>query len=130
MSGYLRKRISENKIFCRTRFPKRFFVINFRFGTISIYQCENDFLKKPTENVKVIYFRDVKQISTFDECADNLCEKASKNFQYPFIVDTTQRRFELHASSVQERNMWITGFTYILVSTTEVQSIMTQQAKE
>ena len=32
MAGYMRKLVSGNKIFCRNRYPKRYFTINFRSG--------------------------------------------------------------------------------------------------
>lgn len=38
MRGYLRKRVNEYKIFQRTKFPKRYFSINFQLGKVNIYQ--------------------------------------------------------------------------------------------
>ena len=37
MRGYLRKRVNEVKIFQRTKYPKRYFVINFQAGKFNIY---------------------------------------------------------------------------------------------
>ena len=48
----------------------------------------------------------------------------SKTFKYPFIVKTIERMFLLFAPTEQERDMWIAGFEYIIVSTMQVQSIL------
>ena len=48
----------------------------------------------------------------------------SIKFKYPFFVKTTERLFELYASTTEERTMWIAGFNYVIVSTNEVQDIM------
>ena len=125
MRGYLRKKVHENKIFQRSKFPKRYFSINFQHGVIKIYQSENDYKNKKCTEFKEILFRDILKvhISATDDDNENK-EKASKNFTLPFILETSERKFELFACSVEERKMWITGFEYILVSTSEVQIIM------
>ena len=125
MRGYLRKRVHENKIFQRSKFPKRYFAINFQYGTIKIYPTEQDYNNKKCTDFKEILFRDILKVQNLGANEDNsLTEKASKNFRMPFQIDTSERKFELFASSEEERKMWLVGFEYILVSTSEVQIIM------
>ena len=35
-------------------------------------------------------------------------------FNWPFFVDTKERKFEFYAQSEIERNMWRSGFEYVL----------------
>ena len=48
-------------------------------------------------------------------------------FKFPFSVVTSQRIFEFYASCPQEREMWIAGFNYVVLSSKEVQKIMNDQ---
>lgn len=133
MRGYLRKRVHENKIFQRSKFPKRYFAINFQHGTIKIYQTESDFKNKKCTDFKEILFRDILKVhQNLATTEDNklASDRASKNFRMPFQIDTSERKFELFASSEEERKMWLTGFEYILVSTSEVQTIMQQEQEK
>lgn len=123
MRGYLRKRVQQNKLFQRSKHPKRYFAINFQLGTINVYHTEENYKKKDPDSIEIL-FRDVQRLLTFGKAAEQQYEVASKNFRSPFIVQTTQRKFELFASSEEERKMWIAGFQYILVSTSEVQILM------
>lgn len=123
MRGYLRKRVAECKIFQRSKHPKRFFVVDFRTGTISVYHTEDEY-KQSNLNRKDILFRDIKQLTLFSKEAEKKYEVASKNYRFPFIVNTNERKFELFASSEEERQMWVVGFQYILISTSEVQNMM------
>lgn len=50
------------------------------------------------------------------------CE--SKTFKFPFMVKTVDRVFVLFAPSYSEREMWIAGFNYVIVSTNQVQSLL------
>ena len=56
-----------------------------------------------------------------------MLRKLASGSQYvlPFFVKTTDRVFELYTSTPDEREMWMAGFQYILISTKEVQQIMT-----
>ena len=58
MRGYLRKRVHENKIFQRTKHPKRYFAINFQTGTLNVYHTEEHYRKKDPDS-KEILFRDI-----------------------------------------------------------------------
>lgn len=73
MQGYLRKRVADNKIFVRTKHPKRYFVIDFIQGTLNIFQNEKDFHQKAS-NFKSILFRDIKKLMLFDKDAENKFE--------------------------------------------------------
>jgi hypothetical protein len=50
---------------------------------------------------------------------------SSSTYTLAFFVKTTDRVFELYTSTPEEREMWMAGFKYIMISTKEVQSIMT-----
>lgn len=128
MRGYLRKRVHENKLFQRTKFPKRYFAINFQHGIIKIYQSEADYKNFKCTDFKELLFRDILRVNSLsggsDEDVTQATERASRNFKMPFQVNTSERKFELFASSEEERKMWLAGFEYVMVSTQEVQIIM------
>ena len=45
---------------------------------------------------------------------------APKNHPYPLFVKTKDRTLVLFCQHMEERNMWIDGFTYVVKSTREV----------
>jgi hypothetical protein len=59
-----------------------------------------------------------------------MVEVCSKKFQHPFFVKTKDRNFALYAATFEERRMWMAGFDYLVKSTTIVQEIIEQNARE
>ena len=49
---------------------------------------------------------------------------AYEKYWYGFELTTMKRIFYLFASNKEEREMWITGFEYVIISTNRVQMIM------
>ena len=126
MRGYLRKKVKENKLFQRTKFPKRFFAIDFQLGNLKIYQNEIEWKSGTCTDYKEIICRDILKCSSLgsghdDDTSSKNNEKASKNYTVPFQLCTAERNFELYSCSEEERNMWLAGFEYMIVSTQEVQ---------
>lgn len=92
-------------------FPRRFFKIQFDHGTIEIYKS----LKVDDQDINRIRFSEVVTVSTPTErLQQELVEKCSKKFQWPFFLYTEKRNFELYAQTEQERKMWIAAFDYII----------------
>ena len=42
------------------------------------------------------------------------------NYKFPFSIKTNARVFEFYTSSPYERDMWIAGFDYVILSSNEV----------
>jgi hypothetical protein len=55
---------------------------------------------------------------------------SGSSYVFPFFVKTTSRTFELYTTTPDEREMWISGFKYILISTKEVQQIISANDEE
>lgn len=123
MQGYLRKRVSEIKFFQKNLFPKRYHIIDFTKAQMII---QSKPLQTDLTKIKRIPFRDIYNAYLPTEENDKILRKLSSGSSYvfPFFVKTPDRIFELYTSTPDERNMWMAGFKYILISTREVQQIM------
>ena len=125
--GYLKKRVKELKFFQKKVFPTRHFTINFTKAILSILDKN-----KSTEltvrahahehkSAKNIPFRNITECflptESYEQHAKLVC---SKKYQYCFFLNTVDRLFELYASTIEERLMWVTCFTYLIMSTKEV----------
>ena len=52
-----------------------------------------------------------------------------KNWEHGMYLQTRERLFFLCAKSEEDRNMWMSGFRYLLASTVTVQTIMKDNSK-
>ena len=96
MQGFLKKKVEQQKLFQKQLFPRRFFKIQFDHGTIEIYKS----LKVDDQDVNRIRFSEVVTVSTPTErLQEELVEKCSKKFQWPFFLYTEKRNFELYAQT-------------------------------
>lgn len=86
--------------------------------------------EKSDPECKEYKFRDLTQLQKLTKESEAIYDKASKNFKHPFVFVTTDRTYEVVASSEEERNMWMAGIKYVLISATEVQLIMQEEAKQ
>ena len=48
----------------------------------------------------------------------------NSTYKFPFSVKTNSRVFEFYSSSAQERDMWLAGFDYVILSSKQVQKII------
>lgn len=73
--------------------------------------------------MKRVPFRDIHNAYLPTEQNDKTLRKLASSSQYvfAFFVKTANRVFELYTSTPDEREMWMAGFRYILISTKEVQ---------
>ena len=86
--------------------------------TVATIQIKNTREEKNLDKIKHIPFRNIIDLilpSDLDEKVI-LC-RCSKTYKFPFFLHTIDRKFELCASSENERKMWMSGFNYIKVST-------------
>jgi len=47
-------------------------------------------------------------------------ERATNAYCFPFYLITAERRFLLYTTSDEDRNMWLDGFSYLIMSTKEL----------
>jgi len=124
MSGELKKKVQELKFWQKKIYPKRYFVIDFSTAVICIRHAKDDtkFVSVPFREVLDVYIPPPQKESKIKfEC--------SKNFNFPFYLETKERKYLLFTATFDERIMWIAGFKYIIVSTTEVQRIMDENER-
>lgn len=123
MQGWLRKRVQEVKFFQRNLYPKRYHIIDFTKAQMLI---QNSKTQTDPSKIKRVPFRDIQSAYLPTDGCDKMLRKLASGSQYvfAFFVKTTNRVFELYTSTPDEREMWMAGFKYILISTKEVQQIM------
>ena len=97
--------------------PKRYFVIDFQ--TAILYIRNDKKSAKPDD--KQILFRDILDCYLPKQ---DLNSEMPKGWENPLYLQTRSRLFVLCAKSLEDRNMWMAGFRYILASTLTVQTIM------
>lgn len=100
------------KMFNLSIFPKRYFVINFKFARLIIYHNKED-----EKSGKTILFRDILS------CEDTK-GKNTKDGTSPFIIKTSERQYILVAPTSMEKQIWIDAFSYIIPSTQALQDII------
>lgn len=124
MQGYMRKRVQEVKFFQKNLFPKRYHIIDFTKAQLVI---QNKPDSTDASKIKRVPFRDIQAAYLPTPENDKILRRLASGSQYvlAFFVKTSNRVFELYTSTPDERDMWMSGFKYILISTKEVQSIMT-----
>lgn len=118
MQGYLKKRVQKLKFWQKGEYNKRFFILDFTIANIQIKTTKEETNK---ENIKKVPFRNI--ISCYlpnAKSEERIRQVCSKTYRFPFFLKTLDRMYELCSSSEEERNMWIAGFSYIIVSTSQV----------
>ena len=76
--------------------------------------------EKTSKNKKAIMFRDILDCYLPKESTGNL----PKDWLWQFCVVCSNRTFTFTTKTQDERNMWMAGFRYLIVSTVAVQKIM------
>lgn len=125
MEGYLKKFVKQVRIFQRSLYPKRYFVIDFTIAKIFVKQdksCTIGPKEGSNSKVKVIPFRSIKDCYLSTVKLDK--STVPKNWQNVFYVQTIERLYVLCAKNEEDLKMWMAGFKYIISSTSTVQQIM------
>ena len=106
-------------------YPLRYYKVDFEEQRIVVkhkdhYADDHEFYSK------IIYFRELLDCYKFSE-EDEEKEKESRHYPkdltFPFVLQTTERKFELFTSTDDERKLWVTCFNYIIKCTKESESI-------
>lgn len=119
MEGTLRKFVQQVKIFQRSLHPKRYFLVDFQAAMLLIMR-EKGAGEKDTTSV---FFRDI--VDCYLPKKD-MKDELPKNWKQVFYLKTSERLYILLAKTLEDRNMWMAGFRYIIASTYTVQQIIKQ----
>jgi hypothetical protein len=82
---------------------------------------KKDHKELENNNTKEIYFRDIV------DCylpKNDIKKSLKKGWPHAIYLQTRDRLYILCMKTIEERNMWISGFRYIIASTTTVQNII------
>lgn len=106
MQGLMKKRCRNDSIFQKS-YLKRYYTLD--FGNAVMFIKDGD----------TIPFRDIVRVMLPQFNQEEVFRKNvnSKTFTFPFFVKTNMRFMELYAASEEERQMWVAGFEYVLIST-------------
>ena len=114
LQGYLKKRVSEVKLFQTKVFPTRYYIIDFATAQLLMMSKATD---KEQDRV-IIPFRSIKEsflpLPEYEVKIKKIC---SKKYNFPFFVRTVDRLFELYSSQDSERTVWMAAFDYLIKST-------------
>ena len=106
---------------------KRYYIVDFSSATM----CMKDEYTQKKEECKKMAFREILEvIEPSGEFEIKAIKDAPKNHPYPFYLKTKERTLVLYCQKMEERNMWIDGFIYVVKSTREVQKIIDQNNKK
>ena len=93
LEGYLKKQIESFKIFNVGVFPKRYFIVDFKYAKMTIQKSKRD-----VASAKVILFRDILQ------CYGLFWQgKLAKEWTFSFFLKTVQRDYVLIAATPMEK---------------------------
>lgn len=81
---------------------------------------------KKVSQFKITLFRDIKDCHLPKE---DMSGQMPKNWQHGFFLITTERTYFLMAKTIEDRNMWMAGFRYLIASTVTVQNIMRDNSR-
>lgn len=123
MQGNLKKRAKEKSFFKQKLYYLRYFLIDYQTGNIYI-ATHVEYMGNFNNCTKIPFggVLDCSQPSELEEIS--LQKEMSKTYCYPFYVKTNERDFTLCAASEEERQMWMAGFKYVMISTKQVQQII------
>ena len=115
MEGWMRKRAENASFFQIDLYPKRYFRVDFTKAVIVISHNKDE---KQGSGVKIVPFREVNKIARFKpEYERAQLVVCHKKYRYGFQVQTNSRIYELYTTLDDEREMWLTGFEYVFMST-------------
>ena len=122
MTGLLKKKVDKEKLFQKKLYPKRYFIVDYTRAMIQIKHKLDD---NNAENTTLIPFRDVKmcckpQFKVEMQIKEVCCPK----YNNPLYLWVNDRMYELFTRLSEEREMFLSGFQYVIISTREVQKIM------
>ena len=123
MEGWLRKFVEKVKFFQKSVHPKRYFVVDFQSAIMTI-KHERD--SKDPSDIKRILFRDILDCYLPKKLNN---QAMPKGWEHGMYLQTRERLFFLCAKCEEDRNMWMSGFRYLLASTVTVQNIMKDNSK-
>lgn len=124
MEGYMKKFVEKVKLFQKTVHPTRYFILDFQTAILTI---KHDHKSTDKSQMKKILFRDIL------DCYLPLAKpehKPPKGWEHCLYLRTTERLYFLCARTLDDRNMWMSGFRYLLASTVTVQAIMRDNSKK
>ena len=123
MQGFLKKKADQIKFWQKKLYYKRYYKIDFTSAVLFISEQINE---EDDKKIKQVPFSHIQKC--YEPKPENeikIAEEIKSNtFKYPFYVKTLERLFLLFAPTRSERDMWVAGFEYIIVSTRQVQSIL------
>lgn len=119
MQGYLKKFVEKVKLFQMSLYPKRYFFIDFQLALMYIQKSSTQ--NQKDKDVKKILFRDILDCYLPKR---NVSLDLPGDWKHVFYLKTNERTFILCAKCQDDRNMWMSGFRYIIASTLTVQEIM------
>ena len=108
------------KVFNLGIFPKRYFLVDFKFAKMTIYKNKND-----PKSAKIVLFRDIKNCYCLDWQGNMM-----KEWTYSFFLQTTERNYVLIAATPMEKQVWLDAFSYIIPSTQILQDIIRQNEED
>ena len=108
VSGYLYKKASTSKIFQKSTYYKRYFVISpqYDFVAISDRVVSRGFTKLPLHDITSI--RNIKEYHASPTAPNG------QRWSHTFELVTKDRVFLLYARTKEERDLWVSGFTRLL----------------
>lgn len=106
---------------------KRYYIVDFSSATMFI---KEEYTQKKEEAKKIAFREILEVIEPSGEFEIKAIKNAPKNHPYPFYLKTKDRTLVLYCQKMEERNMWIDGFNYVVKSTREVQKIIDENNKK
>lgn len=108
VQGFLKKKSTEMKFLNASMKLKRYFTLDHNSKKMRIHHNNN-----PNSEYKLFEYREICGMYLQ---VPNLAQKMTihERWSFKFTLLTTRRSFELLAASMDERNLWIHTFTWIL----------------
>lgn len=114
LDGCVKKQVEKMKVFNIGLFPRRYISINFRYARLTIQKD-----KKDPKTAKVVLFRDIKECYSLEWQGNK-----DKHWCHSFFLKTYERDYVLVAPSQKEKQIWLSAFRYIILSTVALQDII------
>ena len=108
VQGFLKKNVNENKFFQKNKKHKRYFTLDHNSKRMRVHQS-ND----PNSEYKLFEYRDILALN-LSIPQPNQKMAIQERWSFKFTLVTTRRLYVLYAASMDERNLWIHTFTWIL----------------
>lgn len=108
-----------------SNYVRRYFILDYEAANLLIVDNPRD--EQSVRKGKKIVFRDILKVGLpADDQADQVLQRKVKSntFKFPFFLTTINREYVLFAPSQKERQIWVDGFSYVIVSTKKVQTLI------